>query len=174
MRRNAIFAHGIEKNRSWCARWAVLRTDFIDGRSKFPDSSQLHCQSKRGARTFTLYRQSVRKPRVNPYRLKLQAHPYGNWAFPRTDSRVQQDTLDETLSSPTTRRCLFSFHRSRGSAWDDSRVHAWHYGPYRHILPLDNLDWLHTQEWISRHEDVIISSVNHSGDSDSTGAICGN
>ena len=37
------------------------------------------------------------KPRANPYRLKLQAHPYGNWAFPRTDSRVQQDTLDETL-----------------------------------------------------------------------------
>ena len=48
------------------------------------------------------------KPRANPYRLKLQAHPYGNWAFPRTDSRVQQDTLDETLPKYYILLCLYS------------------------------------------------------------------
>ena len=75
MRRNALFAHGIEKYCSWCARMAVLRTDFIAGRSKFPDSSQLHRQSKRGAGSLQSIGNPYGKPRANPYRLKLQAPP---------------------------------------------------------------------------------------------------
>ena len=96
MRRNALFAHGIEIYCSWCAGRAVLRTDFIAGRSKFPDSSQLHRQSKRGAGSLQSIGNPYGYPRVNPYRLKLQAHPYGNRACSRTDFGAQFDTLDET------------------------------------------------------------------------------
>ncbi len=96
MRKNALSAHRMQFLFSSCANTYLFAHGLQSPGQKLPASSLPHRQSKQSADYFQSVGNPYGKPRVNPYRLKLQAHPYGNRACSRTDFGAQFDTLDET------------------------------------------------------------------------------
>ena len=96
MRKNALSAHRLQFLFSPCANTYLFAHGLQSPGQKLPASSLPHRQNKQSADCFQSVGNPYGKPRVNPYRLKLQAHPYGNRACSRTDFGAQLDTLDET------------------------------------------------------------------------------